>query len=107
MNKDKIKKVKKFVKDNSLELVVSGIVSASFVVGFALGGRHSTKELCKCEWFQMYLESIRDLQGCSAIAATGFGQDYKIEELGRLGKDIVESGFDANNVTNYVLISKE
>ena len=103
------KKVKKFVKDHAKEIIIGGgLTCIGVVIGTKIGRNQCIKHLRNEEWMEIYIDTIRDLKDRSALAATSFGESYSIDELGRLGKDIVNNGFDeSRKITNFLVFSKD
>ena len=103
------KKVKKFVKDHFKEIIIGGgLTCIGVVIGTKIGHKQCITHLRNEEWMKIYIDTIRDLKDNSALADTGFGESYSIDELGRLGKDIVSNGFDeSRKVTNFLVFSKD
>ena len=103
------KKVKKFIKDHLKEIVIGGgLTCIGVVIGTKIRRRQCITHLKNEEWMEIYIDTIRDLKDSSALAATSFGESYSIDELGRLGKDIVSYGFDeSRKITNYLVFSKD
>ena len=103
------KKVKKFVKDHAKEIIIGGgLTCIGIVIGTKIGRNQCIKHLRNEEWIKIYIDTIRDLKDSSALAAISFGENYSIDELGRLGKDIVRDGFDeSRKITNFLVFSKD
>lgn len=102
------KKVKKFVKDHAKEIIIGGgLTYIGIVLGTKIGRKQCITNLKNHEWVKIYTNTVRDLIDDGAIAATGFGKSYSVDELGMLGKDIASGGFDeSRKITNFLVFSK-
>ena len=84
------------------------LILIGIVVGTKIGRNQCITHLKNEEWMEIYIDTIRDLKDRSALAAISFGENYSIDELGRLGKDIVRDGFDeSRKITNFLVFSKD
>lgn len=103
--KEKAIKTKEFAKEHKKELIIGAVVFGAGVVGYKLGCRKFKDAVFLDEHIDCLLSTTENFTGYDLY--TGIcDKALKPEELGELGKAIVEKGGENGAFTHFIAIGE-